>query len=81
MEFKYWREIFDASREKVEEIYSKQEQMWDTTNEKLQLLVLPSFGAFKIFKEQAEIISEVEDSIFQDQLRIGKLVAVNQSIG
>lgn len=48
--------------------------MCDTFNEKLQLSVLPTFGAFANFKEQAQIISEVEDSIFQDQLQIGKLV-------
>lgn len=71
MEVKYQKEISEANREKVEELHSKQEQLWEIINEKLQFLGFPTFGAFDNFKEKTEIITQVENSIAQDHFQIG----------
>jgi len=61
MEMTYWIEIFGINRNKVEVLYSKQEKLLNSINEKLQVLSLPMFGAFESLKESTKIIAQVED--------------------
>jgi hypothetical protein len=35
MEIKYWKEIFEANREKLEGFHSKKQKLWELINEKL----------------------------------------------
>lgn len=42
--------------------------IWDSINEHLQQLDVPNFGVFDNFKEQEEIIFQVEHSISQGKI-------------
>ena len=49
MEIKYWMEISEVSKNKIEYIYLKRKKIWDLVNEYLQKLDLPTFSIFDNF--------------------------------